>query len=233
MPNYPVRQAEGSELSQAHQDYLKLIYQLTEEDLVPATTSALSSRLGVAPPSVTEMLAKLATRGLVVYERRRGASLTGAGRRLALEMVRHHRLIESYLSQVLGYSWDEVHDEAERLEHVISERLESRIASALGETHFDPHGDPIPSPEGNVPERLLHPLPECQPGQRVTVARVADQDPDKLRELARLSIRPGSQLRVIERSRWRGPVLVQARRRRCQIPLGLAQVVLVEVRDDG
>ena len=142
--NPMVREAARPELSEAQEDYLKQIF-LLEEDGSRVATQALAGRLGVRPASVTEMVGRLAHLGLVEHARYQGVSLTPIGRRIALEMLRHHRLLETYLVRELGYDWDEVHDEAERLEHVISERFERRIAEAMGHPTRDPHGDPIPA----------------------------------------------------------------------------------------
>ena len=155
MPNPGPRRLAAS-LSASQQDYLKAIYLLGQPGR-PVTTSKLAMRMGVRPASVTGMLTKLVGLGLVAHDRYRGASLTPAGEALALEMIRHHRLLETFLVVALGYGWDEVHEEAERLEHVISERMEARIFDALGRPDFDPHGDPIPSAGGAVPSwRCAH-----------------------------------------------------------------------------
>jgi DtxR family Mn-dependent transcriptional regulator len=216
----------GARLSAAQEDYLKALYELTREG-EPVSTSALAGRLSVSAPAATEMLGKLATLGLVKHDRYRGAVPTEAGRLVALETVRHHRLIESYLVRALGYTWDEVHEEADRLEHFISERLEGRIAEALGNPEVDPHGDPIPSPAGLVSERALVSLRGCRVGDRVVVQRVSDRNPDKLRALDELGLRPGSQVEVVAESLWDGPMEVSLDGQRRQLPLGLADAVFV------
>ena len=148
-------------LSSAVEDYLKAIFELGE-----AKTQALADALEVSPASVTGMLKKLSALGLIEYERYRGVTLTPAGRKIALETLRHHRLIETYLAEALGYPWHEVHDEAERLEHHISEDFEDRIAEVLGNPTHDPHGDPIPGRDGSLPQSLGRPLTELEVGQR-------------------------------------------------------------------
>ena len=185
-------------LSEAQEDYLKQIL-LLEERHGKAGTKELANLLQVRPASVTEMLGRLAQHGLVEHTRYQGAILTSSGRRVALEMLRHHRLLETYLVQELGYSWDQVHDEAERLEHVISERFETKIAEVMGHPTHDPHGDPIPGedlemPSGTSWERL----DKLSPGDRGEVARVGAQDPDSLRSLVEMGVVPGRSLEVIE-----------------------------------
>src|SRR5260221_5434985 len=163
-----------STFTRAQQDYLKALYKL-HGDTRPVPTRELAQRLGISSPSVSEMVSRLTARGLVEHDGYRGQQLTREGRRVALELVRHHRLLEMFLVQVLGYSWDEVHDEAERLEHVISERMEQRIFELLGRPELDPHGHAIPTLAGNV-----RPLRERPPNQwpvveTVTRQRVADE----------------------------------------------------------
>jgi DtxR family transcriptional regulator, Mn-dependent transcriptional regulator len=171
------------------EDYLKAIYELLE-DTGRVSTSALADRLGVAPASVTEMVQKLARMqpALVDYERHRGVALTEAGRKIALEVIRHHRLIELYLAEALGFGWHEVHAEAERLEHVISEEFEDRIAAALGNPVRDPHGDPIPTRDGDVAEPCRRALSAVNAGETVCVARVRDEDPGFLTRLTEIGL---------------------------------------------
>ncbi len=184
-------------LSEAQEDYLKQILLLGEGE--PVATTTLAQRLGVRPASVTGMLQKLAALGLVEYRPYQGARLTGPGYRIAVELLRHHRLIETFLAQALGYDWHEVHDEAERLEHVISERLEARMAEWLGHPERDPHGDPIPTPELTFPAiEPGRPLPLLPVGAVARIVRVRAQDPDTLNLLARLSLRPGTRVHVLE-----------------------------------
>ncbi len=186
-------------LSEAQEDYLKHLLLLEEEVEGPVPTQALAERLGVRPPSVTEMLKKLGEMRLLDYTPYRGARLTEAGRRVALEVLRHHRLLEAYLHQALGYSWEEVHEEAERLEHVISEALEARIAEVLGHPSRDPHGDPIPTPDLALPQETLPTLLQAPPGP-ARVVRALAQDPGSLNLLARLGLTPGAEVRVLDQT---------------------------------
>ena len=184
-------------LSEAQEDYLKQIF-ILGEDRQKVSTQALAHRLEVRPASVTEMVGRLAQLGLVEHVRYRGVSLTESGRCVALEMLRHHRLLETFLVEVLGYGWDQVHEEAERLEHVISERFEARIAEAMGHPTRDPHGDPIPTEDLSMPpETVPMSLAEFSAGERGTLARVGAQDRDNLDLLNRLGLAPGSSVEVI------------------------------------
>src|SRR4030088_513142 len=164
-----------SSLTRAQEDYLKALYQL-HGDHQPVPTRDLAQRLGISSPSVSEMVTRLSSQGLVEHDRYRGQQLTREGRKVALELVRHHRLLEMFLVRVLGYSWDEVHEEAERLEHVISERMEQRIFELLGRPELDPHGHVIPTVTGKVRSVSNRRLSECQPGAKVVVQRVDDED---------------------------------------------------------
>ncbi|WP_412060232.1 metal-dependent transcriptional regulator [Rubrivirga sp. IMCC45206] len=181
--------------STAVEDYLKAIYALGRSgDAVP--TSALAERLGVAPASVTGMLKKLAASGLVAHEKYQGATLTEAGRLVAVETIRHHRLVETYLHRALGVPWDQLHAEAEALEHVLSEDLEARMDAALGHPTHDPHGSPIPTPDLVLSERDLLPLARLDPGLTATVARVSDHDPALLRAVGAAGLYPGTRFRL-------------------------------------
>ena len=184
-------------LTQSTQDYLKHIFELTEGGGT-ASTNDLASLLGVKPASVTGMVQKLASAEppLVDYQKHQGVTLTPEGEQAALEVLRHHRLLESWLVQSLGYTWDEVHDEACRLEHVISEDFEARIAAALGHPTHDPHGDPIPSEDLVMPEDNLAPLSALRPPQQAVIRRVIGEEPDFLRHLEELDLIPGTQLEV-------------------------------------
>lgn len=213
-------------LSESQEDYLKQIF-LLEEGRGRVTTQAIAGRLGVRPASVTGMVCRLAQLDLVEHAPYRGVNLTEAGRRVALEMLRHHRLLETFLVEVLGYRWDEVHEEAEKLEHVISERFESRIAEAMGHPTHDPHGDPIPSQDLNLPSGgSPMPLRELASGMRAILVRVGAQDPDSLNVLERLGLAPGDRVEVIE-SDDKG-VRVQVGENRLLLPNGLAEVLLME-----
>jgi DtxR family Mn-dependent transcriptional regulator len=215
-------------LSESQEDYLKQILLLGDRTGLPVGTRDLAVRLGVRPASVTGMVQRLAALGLVEHERYRGVQLTARGRRVALEMVRHHRLLETFLLETLGYTWDEVHDEAERLEHAISERFEERIAEALGHPTHDPHGDPIPRPDLSMPESPAGDrLAELPPGCRGRVVRVETQDPDALTLLARLELVPGAALGALE-SVGNGIRVELADGTRYLIPMELARRLWVE-----
>jgi DtxR family Mn-dependent transcriptional regulator len=194
--------------TEAVEDYAKALHALAKRSDGAVTTSALAERLGVSPGSVTAMLKRMGEMGLVAHEPYRGATLTGEGERVALEVIRHHRLLESYLTDVLGMPWDRVHDEAEVLEHYISEELEERIAAALGDPRHDPHGDPIPDRELEVEAEPAVPLAEIEVGGAGTLARVSDSDPAMLRFLAERGIRPGARVRVHEREPFGGSVSI-------------------------
>jgi DtxR family Mn-dependent transcriptional regulator len=195
--------------SSAVEDYTKSIYALEERDEQPVSTNALAERLGVTPASASGMVKRLGELGLVVHQRYHGVQLTEAGRRVALEVIRHHRLLELYLVQSLGVPWDRVHEEAEVLEHVLSEELEELIARKLGDPTRDPHGDPIPTRDLEIEERVTHSLEALQAGDRGIFARVSDADPEMLRYLAARGIAPGDQLEVIERQPFGGPLFVR------------------------
>ena len=198
----------ATSLTAAVEDYIKAIYTL-ESRGDGATTTALAERLEVRPASVSGMLPKLTELGLVEHEPYRGVRLTDRGRRVALEVVRHHRLLELFLEESLGMTWDEVHAEAEVLEHVISEELEELIAAKLGNPEFDPHGDPIPSRELTVPDDESRTLYALEPGDRSTFVRVSDSDPAMLRYLSERGIAPGAAVEMIERQPFDGPVSVR------------------------
>jgi DtxR family Mn-dependent transcriptional regulator len=200
----------------AVQDYLKALLALGAEGSAASpeglvTTRAVARHLGVTAASATNMLKRLDALGLVRHVPYRGAHITDAGRSMALEVVRHHRLLETYLNEELGVPWDEVHAEAEVLEHVISEELEERIAARLGHPQADPHGDPIPAKDGSMPQESLRLLWQAGDGECVVVRRVSDADPAVLRHLAGLGIRPGSALEVRDRGPVGGPLFVRVR----------------------
>jgi DtxR family Mn-dependent transcriptional regulator len=216
-----------STFTRSQQDYLKALYQL-HGDQRPVPTRELAQRLGISSPSVSEMVTRLSSQGLVEHDRYRGQQLTREGRKVAVELVRHHRLLEMFLVQVLGYSWDEVHDEAERLEHVISERMEQRIFELLGRPELDPHGHAIPTLGGKVRPLSDRSLSECQVGEKVVVQGVSDDDPGRLRELERRGLVPGARIEVVSQSKFEGPITVRLNGRRTSVPLGLARAVFVE-----
>lgn len=193
--------------TQAVEDYLKAIFELSRGG--PVATSALADRLGVTPASVTGMVKKLAEANLVTHEPYRGVVLTEAGERIALEVTRHHRLIETYLHEALGVPWDRVHAEAERIEHVLSEDLEARMDAALGHPTVDPHGAPIPSLTLEVAERDVTPLAELEAGARGVVAEVSDHSADLLRYVGGLGLYPQTLLEVVAVAPFDGPLTVR------------------------
>jgi DtxR family transcriptional regulator, Mn-dependent transcriptional regulator len=197
--------------TEAVEDYAKAIYALEHrDDGGPVGTSALAERLEVAPSTVTAMLKRLDAMGLVSYEPYRGVTLTPEGARVALEVIRHHRLIEAFLADSLGMPWDLVHDEAEVLEHYISEDLEQRIAEKLGDPALDPHGDPIPSAKLAMSDDRTVPLATLEAGESAVFARVSDSDPEMLRFLDEHGIRPGAALSVVAVEPFGGPLVVEA-----------------------
>jgi DtxR family Mn-dependent transcriptional regulator len=196
---------ELPQVSRAMEDYLKAVYRLRETDK-QVTTQRIADELGVTGPSVTNMVKRLAEMHLLSHTRYHGVDLTPAGEKIALEIIRHHRLLELYLAETLGYPWDEVHAEAERLEHHVSDELEARMDSALGYPTTDPHGDPIPSAEGVIPEVAVTRLLETAPGEEATVVRVSDRDPEQLRYLGGLGLYPGVNLTVCEVLPFDGPI---------------------------
>jgi DtxR family transcriptional regulator, Mn-dependent transcriptional regulator len=187
-------------LSASVEDYAKAIYVLESRHGV-ASTTALAERLGVSAPAVSAMVKKMDGLGYVSHARYRGVRLTDEGRAVALEVLRHHRLLETYLAEELGVPWDRVHEEAEVLEHVLSEGLEERIAAKLGEPTRDPHGDPIPAADGTVAEQATVALASLAVGDRGHFVRVSDSDPGLLRELDERSLRPGDPIEVVATSR--------------------------------
>ena len=195
-------------LSDATQDYLKEIHKLRLEGR-KATTSAIADRLGVRPPSATAMVKKLAALGLAEHAPYRGVELTPAGERVALEVIRHHRLLEQYLAQALGLSLDEVHTEADRLEHALSEELEARIDRSLGFPTHDPHGDPIPDRDLKLDRSRLKTLASLEPGDEAVVQRVPDGDEALLRYLKSLALVPGRKVKVRRAEPFGGPLTVR------------------------
>ena len=209
-PSTHARHEKPAPTSEAIQDYAKAIYSLSQRSGKAVGTSQLAARLGVAPATATAMLKRLDGLGLVDHEPYHGVSLTPAGERVALEVIRHHRLLESYLSEFLGMPWDRVHEEAEVLEHYISEDLERLIADKLGDRSYDPHGDPIPGE--NLEFAAVdksRPLESLADGETAVFARVSDADSEMLRYLAERGIRPGARLRVTGRQPFEGPLHVE------------------------
>ena len=189
------------------EDYLKVIYEL-ERSGDPAATNDIATQLDIAPPSASAMVRRLAEQGLLTHEPYRGARLTEAGRRAALGTIRRHRIIEAYLARALGYPWDRVHEEAERLEHAASDELIDRMAAAIGEPVTDPHGAPIPTREGAVDERKYRALADLEEGEHARVLRVSDDDARMLRYFAELDLRPGVEVVVEKRAPFDGPITV-------------------------
>ena len=212
------------ELSTSVEDYLKTIYHLTEGGEV-ASTNAIAQRLRLAAPSVTGMVKRLAEQGLVRHEPYRGAELTTAGRRAALRTVRRHRILEAYLVAFLGYDWAHVHDEAEKLEHAVSDELIERMAHALGNPGVDPHGDPIPAPDGTIAEVVYTPLTELHEGP-ATIRRVQVEDAELLRYLASVGLVPGADLVVVAHGPFSGPVTVQIGAHRQVVGRELGELLL-------
>jgi DtxR family Mn-dependent transcriptional regulator len=217
--------------SESVDDYLRAILELSGKSEERVSSNGLATRLGVRAASVTGMLQKLAAQRppLVLYEKHRGVRLSAAGMRRAWEIVRHHRLLELFLHDVLKYSWDEVHEEAERLEHFISERFEDRVAAILGDPEVDPHGHVIPHRNGTIPVREEVPLVEWPIGKPAVLSSVSDRDPAALRELQRLGLVPGSGL-VVDESKPNASLLVRlsGRKRHIRLSIELALHVAVD-----
>jgi DtxR family Mn-dependent transcriptional regulator len=195
--------------SAAVEDYAKAIYSLEQREGAAVSTTALAERLDVTPASASGMVRRLGELGLVTHVPYRGVQLTAEGVRVALEVLRHHRLLELYLATSLGVPWDRVHDEAEVLEHVLSEELEALIAAKLGNPTRDPHGDPIPSADLVIEERPTERLADLEPGATGRLVRVSDSDPAMLRYLAERGIAPGDDFEVVERQPFGGPLFVR------------------------
>lgn len=211
------------------QDYLKSIYELTENGQ-SASTNALAKKLSISPPSVTGMVQKLASAkpALVEYQKHQGVTLTKEGKKAALEVIRHHRLLEAWLVQTLGYSWAEVHEEAERLEHVISEDFEQRIAAAMGHPVRDPHGELIPTADLNMPLDDSMPLSALRPPQTATIQRVQASDPGLLRYLDELGLLPGVRIEVKEYSPYDHNLTIKLRRKSLVLGLSITSKIFVE-----
>jgi DtxR family Mn-dependent transcriptional regulator len=197
------------DMSSAVEDYLKAIYALESRGEGAVTTNAIAERLSVTPGSASGMVKRLDTMGLVTHVPYKGVQLTPRGAKVALEVLRHHRLLELYLAQSLGLPWDRVHDEAEVLEHVLSEELEELIAAKLGDPTHDPHGDPIPTRDGRILENPTLSLQALEPGARGTFVRISDADPEMLRYLSARGIYPGDAFAVVEKQPFDGPLFVE------------------------
>lgn len=195
-------------VTHAMEDYLKAIYRL-QGDGGQVTMQRLTEELDLSSPSVTNMVKRLHDLELVRHTRYRDVALTSAGEKVALRVIRHHRLLELYLTESLGYEWDQVHAEAERLEHHVSDELEARIASALGHPTRDPHGDPIPSADGAIDAVSSQLLADLEPGDVAAITRVPDRDPEQLRYLGELGVIPGQTVMVMEKLPFDGPIRVR------------------------
>jgi DtxR family Mn-dependent transcriptional regulator len=242
MTKEDLRSKRRSWRTESVEDFLKAVY-LLEQQVAPVPTTLLARSLTIEAPSVTDMIKRLATAQpatessatppmpqLLDYEPYKGVTLTEAGRKIALEVVRHHRLLELYLTQKLGYSWDEVHEEADSLEHYISERLEAKIAEALDQPVTDPHGDPIPALDGTLPEGELILLADLPVGQPAEVRRIIDQTPEVLRYLSDIDLTPGATVRLTERAPLNDTVSLRVGKATHTISTQVARKVLVNVR---
>jgi DtxR family Mn-dependent transcriptional regulator len=213
----------------AIEDYAKAIFALEARSEEPVSTNALAERLGITPGSVSAMLRRLDELGLITHSPYKGVRLTADGRRIALEVIRHHRLLESYLAEALDMPWDRVHAEAEVLEHVLSDDLEELIAAKLGHPTVDPHGDPIPNADLEIEEPHTDRLESLQPGQAGLFVRVSDSDPEMLRYLAERGIAPGDRFEVLDRQPFGGPLFVRFAEHEHAIGGQLAGAMRVEV----
>jgi DtxR family transcriptional regulator, Mn-dependent transcriptional regulator len=220
---------DNAPISSAIEDYAKTIYALEERGGHAVSTTAIAERLGVTPASASGMVKRLGELGLVDHTPYRGVTLTEDGRRLALEVMRHHRLLELYLVKSLGVPWDQVHAEAEVLEHVLSEELEELIATKLGDPTHDPHGDPIPTRDLRIDEVPTQSLQSLQAGMSGILTRVSDSEPDMLRFLADRGIAPGDRFEVIEKQPFDGPLFVRFGDQVHVLGGALAQAMRVEV----
>ncbi len=234
MQRNPRAMSEEANLSEAIQDYLKAIYELSPEGGATSTNS-IAERLNVAPASVTGMLKRLASMEppLVDYQKHHGVQLTEEGQRISLEVLRKHRLIETFLVGLLGYSWDEVHDEAERLEHAVSARFIERLADLLGEPDFDPHGDPIPDRDLQLPPQQTVSLSQVPAGKRVVVRRVPISNPALLRYLGEMGIHPGTEVVIVKQVPFDKTVHIQLVQDESERVLGaeISRLLQVELSD--
>ncbi len=212
-------------LSQAVGDYLKTIYKLQRNSTV--STTEIAKAMNVSSASVTNMVKRLDEMGLVNYQSYKGAKLTDAGCKIALEIIRHHRLLELYLKEVMGYAWEEMHNEAEHLEHHISEEFENRIDKMLGYPTHDPHGDPIPTRDGQVEAIVDDPLSNATVGDHLVVKRVSDSDPELLHYLEDLSLMPGKTIKILKKEPFDGPITMQIDEKEKTVGFVVAQKVYV------
>jgi DtxR family Mn-dependent transcriptional regulator len=212
-------------LSQAVEDYLKAIYKLQGEGA--ASTTDIARVMNVSSASVTNMIKRLAGMGLVEHRSYRGVTLTPAGEKIALEIIRHHRLLELYLKEVMGYDWKTLHEEAEHLEHHISEEFESKIEELLGYPTHDPHGDPIPTREGVITEQAADPLTEVEVGRSVVIQRVSDENPELLHYLEDMGLMPRAELCVLDKAPFHGPITLRLHKKEHVIGHNVASHVFV------
>lgn len=216
--------------SQSVEDYLKAIFKLESDmDGKGVPTSKLAKEMDVSNASVTNMVKRLSGLGMVTYESYYGSRLTGTGRKIALEMIRHHRLLELYLAEMLGYTWDQVHDEAEKLEHHISEKFEDKISELLNDPKFDPHGDPIPTKEGLMPELGFQSLSTVEENRLCVVKRVKNQTPKLLRYLDEYGLTPGATVSVKKREPFDGPLELNINGKKIVLGYKIAADILVEL----
>ncbi len=211
----------------ATEDYLKAIYKL-RENAEAASTNAIADRMGVSAASVTNMMKRLSETGLVEHRPYQAITLTDAGRKIALEIIRHHRLLEVYMAEALGFTWDQVDAEAERLEHVISEEFEDKIDAMLGYPTTDPHGSPIPGKDGSITPTNHDRLSDIDPGHTVVIRRVTDTEPALLRYLAELGLRPDNRVDVVKKEPFEGPMHLQVGGEERHVGHQVASCVLVE-----
>lgn len=216
----------------ATEDYLKTIYKL-QENAEAASTNAVADRMGVSAASVTNMMKRLSETGLVEHQPYQAIRLTDAGRKIALEIIRHHRLLEVYMAEALGFTWDQVDAEAERLEHVISEEFEDKIDAMLGYPKTDPHGSPIPAKDGSIARTDHDRLSDMEPGRTVVVRRVTDTDPALLRYLAKLGLRPQNIVEVMSKEPFDGPMFLRVGGEEHHVGHQVARSVLVESVPEG
>jgi DtxR family transcriptional regulator, Mn-dependent transcriptional regulator len=219
-------------LTRSVEDYLKAIYRLSPEGR-PASTSEIAHLLELSPASVSGMVKRLSEQGLLEHVPYKGVQLTDDGRRAALRMVRRHRLIEAYLVAFLGYTWDTVHDEAERLEHAVSDTLVERMAAVLGNPTADPHGDPIPAADGSIEEPELIALSNVAPGRTIELRRVDEGQADRLRYIASIGLTPGAVVSVIERQPFQGPITIEVDGQTHVIGHELGQVLFCAAEDEN
>lgn len=219
-------------ISQAMEDYLKAIYKL-QQGQTSVPTSALADYMKFSPASVTNMCKKLADLNLLDYKPYQGVTFTDAGRKLALEIIRHHRLIELYLAEALKVPWDQVHEEAEKLEHVISEDLEDRMAAILGNPRFDPHGAPIPTRSGAVFQRPSEHLIDMEDGDRLIVVEVDDDDSELLRYLGEIGLYPGTEIVLVQQAPFDGPITLQIGEEKHSLGRHAAQAVMVTLYEES